>query len=61
MCQKECGHTLKKVDYCGVAPLRYNDMIYTDSKDKASILNKYFTSVFTMEDKSILNGWQFIF
>ena len=25
-------------------------MIYTDSKDKASILNNYFTSVFTMED-----------
>ena len=43
----------KKVDYCGVAPLRYNDTLYTDSKDKASILNNYFTSVFTMEDGSI--------
>ena len=43
----------KKVDYCGVAPLRYNGTIYIDSKDKASILNNYFTSVFTMEDGSI--------
>ena len=43
----------KKVDYCGVAPLRYNDTLYTDSKDKASILNNYFTSVFTTEGESI--------
>ena len=43
----------KKVDYCGVAPLQYNDTSYTDSKDKASILNNYFMSVFTIEDGSI--------
>ena len=40
----------KKVDYCGVAPLRYNDTTYTDPKDKATILNNYFTSVFISED-----------
>ena len=43
----------KKVEFCGVAPLQYNDMLYTESKNKASVLNNYFTSVFTMEDGSI--------
>ena len=43
----------KKVDYCGVAPLRHNDRTYTDSKDKANILNDYFASVFISEDGSM--------
>lgn len=43
----------KKVDYCGVAPLRHNDRTYTDSKDKASMLNDYFASVFISEDGSM--------
>ena len=43
----------KKVDHCGVAPLRHNDRTYTDSKDKASILNDYFASVFVSEDGSM--------
>ena len=45
----------KKVDYCGVAPLRYNDTTYTDPKDKATILNNYFTSVFISEDGHMPN------
>ena len=43
----------KKVDYCGVAPLQHNDRTYTDSKDKASILNDYFASIFISEDGSM--------
>ena len=43
----------KKVDYCGVAPLRHNDRTYTNFKDKASILNDFFASVFISEDGSM--------
>jgi len=44
----------KKTDYCGVAPLRQKDETFTDPKDKAEILNNYFTSVFTSEDTSTI-------
>ena len=40
----------KKTDYCGIAPLQQNGTTYTDSKDKATILNNYFASIFVSED-----------
>jgi len=42
----------RRTDQFGVASLRLNDVTYTKCKDKAAILNNYFTSVFTKEDKS---------
>ena len=41
----------KKTDYCGIAPLQQNGTTYTDSKDKATILNNYFASIFVSEDR----------
>ena len=35
-----------------MASLRLNDVTYIKYKDKATILNNYFTSVFTKEDES---------
>ena len=42
----------KKTDYCtcGIAPLQQNGTTYTDSKDKATILNNYFASIVVSED-----------
>ena len=40
----------KKTDYCGIAPLQQNGTTCTDSKDKATILNNYFASIFVSED-----------
>ena len=40
----------KRTDQCVVASLKLNDE--TKSKDKATILNDYFISVFTKEDES---------
>jgi hypothetical protein len=40
----------KKCDSSGVAPLKSNGTLFSDSKLKADILNKQFTSVFTSED-----------
>ena len=34
-------------DNCGVASLKHDGNIYNDSRTKAQLLNKYFTSVFT--------------
>jgi len=42
----------KKKYQTGVAPIRYNDQVYTNDQDKANILNQYFSSVFTFEDTS---------
>ena len=33
----------------GVAPLKHEGIIYSDNKTKAEILNKQFSSVFTVE------------
>ena len=43
----------KRTDQCGVATLKLNDVTYTKCKDKATILNNYFTSIFTKKDESI--------
>ena len=56
MYQKECSLTLKvrRLIIVGLLdPLQHNDRTYTDSKDKAIILNDYFTSIFISEDGSM--------
>jgi len=40
----------KKQDNVGIAPLRMNGNLHTDSLSKANILNKQFQSVFTQDD-----------
>ena len=47
----------KKTDYCGIAPLQQNGTTYTDSKDKATILNNYFASIFVSENGPISQLW----
>ena len=42
----------KRTDHCGVASLEVNGTMYNKCEDKASVLNEYFTSVFTKEDIS---------
>ena len=42
----------KRTDHCGVASLEVNGIMYNKCEDKASVLNEYFTSVFTKEDTS---------
>ena len=37
----------QRKDHCGVAPLKVDGVVYNNNLDKAEILNKYFTSVFT--------------
>ena len=37
----------QRKDHCGVVPLKVDGVVYNNSLDKAEILNKYFTSVFT--------------
>jgi len=44
----------KRIDHCGVAPLKQDEKTFINPKDKAEILNKYFTSVFTLEDISTI-------
>ena len=44
----------KRTNHCGVAPLKQNDETFNDPRDKAKILNNYFTSVFTSEDTSTI-------
>ena len=44
----------KRCENNGVAPLKDNGIICSDSKLKAEILNKQFTSIFTKEDTSYL-------
>ena len=39
----------KKMDYCGVAPLKVDGKLVTDPKKKAEALNKQFKSVFTRD------------
>ena len=48
----------KRKDYCGLGPLQHGPTTYTDSLEKANVLNQYFSSVFTIEDNiqsTILN------
>ena len=42
----------KRIDHCGIASLKVNGTMYNTCKDKASVLNEYFTSVFTKENTS---------
>ena len=42
----------KRKDNCGIGPLRQGSNTYTDSLEKANILNQYFSSVFTIEDNT---------
>ena len=42
----------RRMDSCGVAPLKRDGIAYSDAKVKAEILNDQFTSVFTTEDPS---------
>ena len=44
----------KKAESTGVAPLKYNGATHSDSKIKADILNRQFSSVFTSEDDTQL-------
>jgi len=44
----------KRIDHCGVAPLKQDEENFTNPKDKAEILNKYFTSAFISEDTSTI-------
>ena len=42
----------QKQERCGVSPLKGNHELRTDSSDKACILNKQFSSVFTSDDQN---------
>ena len=44
----------RKKDNIGVGSLHCDGLIYTDSLDKANVLNRHFSSVFTTEDTSHL-------
>ena len=46
----------RKKDNIGVGSLRCDGLIYTDSLDKANVLNQHFSSVFTTEDTSYLSS-----
>jgi hypothetical protein len=39
----------KKKDNIGVAPIKGNGKLYSDSQTKAELLNRHFKSVFTQE------------
>ncbi|KAK3096098.1 hypothetical protein FSP39_023212 [Pinctada imbricata] len=43
----------KRTDASGVAPLKRDGVVYSDAATKADILNKQFTSVFSIEDPSV--------
>ena len=40
----------RKTESVGIAPLKKNGLVFSQSKDKANILNNQFSSVFTQED-----------
>jgi hypothetical protein len=42
----------RRMDSCGVAPLKRDGIAYSDAKVKAEILNNQFTSVFMTKDPS---------
>jgi len=44
----------RKQDNSEIGPLTYQGSTYTDSKDKATVLAGYFSSVFTLNNTSIL-------
>ena len=46
----------KRTDHCGIAPLKQDGKTfsYTIPKDRAEILNNYFSSVYTSEDVSAI-------
>ena len=44
----------KRSDQLGVAPLKENGITHTDPKQKANVLNRQFTSVFTNDDGSAM-------
>ena len=44
----------KRTDHCGIAPLKQDEKTFTTPKDKAEILNNYFSSVYTFEDVSTI-------
>ena len=44
----------KRNDHCGIALLKQDEKTFTTPKDKAEILNNYFSSVYTSEDKSTI-------
>ena len=49
-------------DHCGVVSLEVNGTIYNKCKDKASVLNEYFATVFAKKDSSdvpFLDGYPF--
>ena len=39
----------KRIDHCGVTPLKQDEETFINPKDIAEMLNKYFTSAFTSE------------
>ena len=45
---------VKRTDHCGIAPLKQDEKTFTTPKDKAEILNNYFSSVYTSEDVSTI-------
>ena len=40
----------KRKDHCGVGPLKVCSTTYTDSSQRANVLNQYFSSIFTVDD-----------
>ena len=40
----------KRKDHCGVGPLKVGSTTYTDSTERANVLNQYFSSIFTVDD-----------
>ena len=44
----------RRKDSIGVGSLHCDGLVYTDSLDKANVLNRHFSLVFTIEDTSYL-------
>ena len=42
----------KITDYCSVDTLQKDGMLYSDSQDKANVLNQYFPTLFTNSNNS---------
>ena len=55
-CNKRLGALVKtmRCDHLGVAPLKEGNILHCDPKQKARILNKQFSSVFTSDDDNTL-------
>ena len=47
-------HQNRRKDNIGVGSLHCDGLVYTDSLDKANVLNRHFSSVFTIKDTSYL-------